>query len=63
MLTLMNMLEEADAEPTMTQRAAVKRALVEFGALGARWNVMRTVKVPALNAAIRGAGGAATISP
>ena len=63
MLTLMNMLEEADAVPTVAQRAAVKRVLSEFATLGARWNVMRTVKIPALNAAIRGAGASATISP
>ncbi|CAN5805822.1 hypothetical protein BH11GEM1_BH11GEM1_17460 [soil metagenome] len=63
MFTLMNMLEEADAEPTMAQRAAVKRALVEFATLGARWNVLRTVSVPALNATLRGAGASAPISP
>ena len=57
MLTLMNMLEEADAEPTTAQRLAVKRVLAEFTALGARWNIMRTVRIPALNAAMRGAGG------
>ena len=62
MLALMNMLEEADAEPTVPQRAAVKRALADFAALSARWTVMRTVSVPALNSAIRGAGGSAAIS-
>lgn len=60
MLTLMNMLEEADAEPTIAQRSAVKRVLAGFAALSARWNVIRTVKVRALNAAL---GGAVTISP
>ena len=63
MLALMNMLEEADAEPTSAQRAAVRRTLSEFAALGARWTVLRETGVPAANAALRAGGSAATVSP
>ena len=63
MLALMNMLEEADAEPTSAQRAAVRRTLSEFAALVARWNVLRATDVPAVNAALRAGGSAAGVSP
>ena len=63
MLTLMSMLEEADADPTVAQRAAVKRTMGEFMSVVARWNMLRETGVPAVNAALRAGGVSATISP
>ena len=63
MLTLMSMLEEADADPTVAQRAAVKRTMGEFMSVVARWKMLRETGVPAVNAALRAGGVSATISP
>ena len=52
----MNLLEESDAEPTTQATASVQAARRDFDALVARWNVIRTTDIPALNAKLRAAG-------
>ena len=52
---LMSLLEDADAEPTTQAVAAVRAALQTQARLAARWNVIRTVAIPALNAKLRAA--------
>jgi len=63
LLTLMNLLEEADAEPTSTQTAAVRRTLSDFASLVARWTTLKTSELAALNAALHKAGHTVTIAP
>jgi hypothetical protein len=58
LLTLLGLLEEADAEPTTQAVAAVRAAQRDFDALVARWNAMRTTELTALNATLRAAGQA-----
>ena len=55
-LSLMNLLEEADAEPTSVQSAAAQKILQELASLVARWNTLRTSELSALNAALHAAG-------
>lgn len=63
LLTLMNLLEEADVEPTSAQMAAVRRTLSAFASLEARWNTLKTTELAALNAALHKAGHKVTIAP
>jgi hypothetical protein len=61
LLTLMNMLEEADAEPTAAQEAAVSKIRNDYSSLVNRWKDLRTRDLPGLNAQLS-AGGQAPIS-
>ncbi|MGE5101976.1 MAG: WD40/YVTN/BNR-like repeat-containing protein [Deltaproteobacteria bacterium] len=56
LLSMMELLEEADAEPTTQALAAVRVTERDFGALVARWNALRTTELTALNAKLRAAG-------
>jgi photosystem II stability/assembly factor-like uncharacterized protein len=55
LLPLMQLLEEADVEPTTQAVAAVRAVLREQASLAARWAVVKTRLVPALDARLRGA--------
>ena len=63
MLALMNRIDEADVEPTVVQKAAVKRALSDFAGLVARWKALQETELPVLNASLRKAGHLVTIVP
>ena len=64
LLTLMNIIEEAEAAPTSVQLAAANRIRKEFASLVARWDALRTGELAALNAALRSAGKPdITVSP
>ncbi len=63
MLTLMNLLEAADAEPTLVQRSAVRSTLADVAALEARWEALHGSELQAVNAAMRKAGGTREIAP
>jgi hypothetical protein len=56
LMSLLNLLEDADAEPTSQAVAAVARTEQEFAGLTARWNTLRTTDLAALNAKLRTAG-------
>ena len=56
MFALMNLIEEADVEPTVVQKAAVKHALSDFAGLVTRWKALQTTELAALNASLRKAG-------
>jgi hypothetical protein len=56
LLSMMELLEEADAEPTTQALAAVRGTQRDFDALVARWNALRTTDLTALNAKLRAAG-------
>jgi hypothetical protein len=58
LLPLMQLLEEADVEPTTQAVAAVRNLQREQAALVARWTAIRTRLVPALNARLRAASAA-----
>ncbi|HEX3867126.1 MAG TPA: hypothetical protein VHV78_10245, partial [Gemmatimonadaceae bacterium] len=56
LMTLMSLLEDADAAPTTQASIAVHNALREFDALVAQWNGVRTTDLPAINTKLRAAG-------
>jgi len=64
LLSMLALLEGADAEPTTQAVAAVRGTQRDFDALVARWNTLRTIDLNALNAKLRAAGQqAVSISP
>jgi hypothetical protein len=64
LLSMMALLEAADAEPTTQALAAVHGTQRDFDALVARWNALRTTELGALNAKLRAAGQqAVSVSP
>jgi hypothetical protein len=64
LLSMMELLEEADVEPTTQALAAVRGTQRDFAALVARWNTLRTTEMGALNAKLRAAGQqAVSVSP
>jgi photosystem II stability/assembly factor-like uncharacterized protein len=56
LLPLMQLLEDADVEPTTQAVAAVRRVQRDQASLVARWNAVKTGVIPALNARLRAAG-------
>jgi photosystem II stability/assembly factor-like uncharacterized protein len=58
LMTLLALLEDADAEPTTQAVAAVKGAQSEFAGLVSRWSALRTTDLAALNTKLRAAGQA-----
>ena len=56
LMTLFNLIEDADAEPTTQATAAIRAAQRNFAALEARWTKIRTTDLAALNAKLRSAG-------
>ena len=63
LFTLMELLEESDAEPTVVQTTAVRAALADLASLDSRWNALRTTGLAALNATLHAAGHMVTIVP
>jgi hypothetical protein len=64
LLSMMELLEEADVEPTTQALAAVRGTQRDFAALDARWTTLRTTDMAALNAKLRAAGQqAVAVSP
>ena len=64
LLQLLNLVEDADAEPTTPALAAVARAEQTYAALVARWTTLRTTTLASLNSRLRAAGQpAVTIAP
>jgi photosystem II stability/assembly factor-like uncharacterized protein len=53
---LMNSMQGADVAPTANTLAAVASGRAAAAATMARWNTLKTVDLPALNAQLRGAG-------
>jgi hypothetical protein len=49
-------MQEADVTPTAREVAACSRARIQYGAVMARWNALRTSGLAALNAKRRAAG-------
>jgi hypothetical protein len=56
LLSMMELLEGADAEPTTQALTAVRGTQRDFDALVARWNALRTTDLTALNTKLRAAG-------
>jgi hypothetical protein len=56
LLSLMSLLEGADAEPTTQALAAVRAAQRGFDSLVSRWDALRGPELVALNAKLRAAG-------
>src|SRR5262249_35437504 len=56
LMQLLNLVEDADAEPTTQAVAAVKKVEQDHAALLARWTSLRTTDLAALNAKIKAAG-------
>ena len=56
LLTLMNLLEDADAEPTTTALAAVRRVEQDQAGVITRWTAVRTTGLAALNAKLKASG-------
>jgi hypothetical protein len=56
LLSLLNTVEDSDAEPTTQVVAAVQAAQKEFSSLVARWNAIQTTELAALNTKLRAAG-------
>jgi len=52
----MQLLEEADVQPTTQAEAAVRNAQRDQAELVARWNSVKNQMVPALNTRLRAAG-------
>jgi hypothetical protein len=52
----MNSMQGADVAPTANTLAAVASGRAAAAATMARWNTLKTVDLPALNAQLRGAG-------
>jgi len=64
LMSLLSLLEDADAEPTTQAVAAVRAAQREFDGLVTRWTAMRTSELAALNVKLKAAGQAAiTVAP
>jgi hypothetical protein len=64
LMTLLTLLEDADAEPTTQDTAAVTRLDQEYAALMSRWTALRTTELASLNTKLRAAGQQAiTIAP
>jgi hypothetical protein len=61
LMTLLTLIEDADAEPTTQATAAVRTVQRDFDALSARWTAMRTTELTALNAKLKAAGQASII--
>ena len=55
-MSLLNLIEDADAEPTSQAAAAVTKTEQEFAGLTSRWNTLRTTELSALNAKLKAAG-------
>jgi len=56
LMSLLALIEDADAEPTTQAVAAVRATQRDFDALVARWTAMRSTELVALNAKLKGAG-------
>ena len=56
MMTLMQLLEEADAEPTTTLATAVVKVRANFAGLVAKWTALKTGDLAALTARLKAAG-------
>jgi hypothetical protein len=52
----MNSMQAADVAPTSATLASVNAAQTAATGVMARWNALRTVDLPALNAALKAAG-------
>jgi hypothetical protein len=52
----MNSMQAADVAPSANTLAAVNAALQASAAVMARWQALKTVDLPALNAALKAAG-------
>jgi photosystem II stability/assembly factor-like uncharacterized protein len=63
LMTMLTLIEDADAEPTTQATAAVRAVQHDFDALSARWTAMRTTELTALNAKLKAAGQAVIIVP
>ncbi|HEY4307520.1 MAG TPA: hypothetical protein VGM82_23805 [Gemmatimonadaceae bacterium] len=63
LLPLMQLIEEADVEPTTQAVAAISAIRRDQASLDARWKVMKTKQLPALNAKLRAAGFGEVPSP
>ncbi|MEP6622566.1 MAG: glycoside hydrolase [bacterium] len=63
MMTLMQSLEEADAEPTTTLASAVATTQAKFSSLAARWSAFKSVDLAALNAKLTAAARPAVPAP
>jgi photosystem II stability/assembly factor-like uncharacterized protein len=64
LLALMNLIEAPDAEPTVAQTAAVRKAQVDFAALVSRWKALSGGELSALNGKLVAAGqGAVAVAP
>jgi len=53
---LMNSMQAADVAPTANTLAAVTAARAAAARVMAKWNALRTVELPALNARLKAAG-------
>ncbi|MEP6764532.1 MAG: glycoside hydrolase [Gemmatimonadaceae bacterium] len=56
MLTLLALLEDADAPPTARALTAARAARASFDALAVRWNVLTHAKLDLLNSSLKAAG-------
>ena len=63
LMTLLTLIEDADAEPTTQATAAVRAVQHDFDALWARWTALRTTELAALNAKLKAAGQPAIAAP
>ena len=64
LMQLLNLLEDADAEPTTQAVAAVRKTEQDYATLMTRWNTLRTTDLAAMNAKLKAAGQQAiTIAP
>jgi hypothetical protein len=60
---VMNLLQGADVTPTTVQLNAIAAARTQASAVMARWNAIRTVELPAINAKLKAAGLDAIAAP
>ena len=56
MMTLMQMLEEADAEPTTTLATAVATVRASFAGIVAKWTALKASDLARLTARLKAAG-------
>ena len=63
LLPLMQLLEDADVEPTTQAVTAVRNAQRDQTALVVRWNAVKSRMIPALNARLRAAGAGEVPTP
>jgi photosystem II stability/assembly factor-like uncharacterized protein len=56
LMSLLNLLEDADAEPTSQAVAAVAKVEQEFVTLANQWTTLRTTELATLNAKLKAAG-------